>query len=186
MKIENCAIEGLKLIHLHVAEDRRGMFCERFHVEKFAAAGLPHAFAQDNHSRSLPHVLRGVHYQHTPPMGKLVSVIHGRIWDVAVDLRPKSPTFGKHYGVELSHMSYTAFWIPAGFAHGFCVLGEEPAEVLYKLDAPYNAAGEGGIYFDDPDLDIKWPIQNPILSDRDKTLMSWNEYLKNPPQWGAL
>jgi dTDP-4-dehydrorhamnose 3,5-epimerase len=183
MNIQDCSIPGLKLIHLDVFEDRRGMFCERFHEEKFAAAGLPAKFVQDNHSRSLPGVLRGVHFQHTPAMGKLVSVIRGRIWDVVVDVRPGSPTFGKHFGVELNDRAQVLFWVPAGFAHGFCVLGDEPADLVYKLDVHYNAAGEEGIRYNDPDLAIDWPIKKPILSDRDKALMSWKEFVSKPPQW---
>jgi len=168
-----------------VFEDKRGFFCERFHAERFAASGLPSAFVQDNHSRSHPGVLRGVHFQHTPPMGKLVGVVSGRIWDVAVDVRPESPNFGKHHAVELFADKPILFWIPAGFAHGFCVLGDEPADVTYKLDCRYNAQGESGIRYDDKDLNIPWPIKNPILSDRDKTLMSWRDYAARPPKWSA-
>lgn len=185
MDIENCSIAGLRLIRLKVNVDKRGFACERFNGKIFSDAGLPTQFAQDFHSRSLPGVLRGMHYQNVPPQGKIVSVASGRIWDVALDVRPHSPTFGQHFAVELSDDNGLMLWIPAGFAHGFCVLGEKPADVLYKIDLPYAPGGEGGIRFDDSDLGIQWPIQNPIISDRDAKLGSWKNYAKNPPQWRA-
>lgn len=163
--------------------DARGFFVERFHAAKFAAASLHHDFVQDNHSRSAPGILRGLHYQHTPAQGKLVGVTRGRVWDVAVDIRPASPTYGKYHAVELTGENGLLFWIPAGFAHGFCVLGDEPADMLYKVSGLYSAAGEGGIAHDDPDLAIDWPIQNPIISARDQKQKSFSEYKKNPPKW---
>lgn len=183
MEIKNGNIEGLKIIRLGKKDDDRGFLIERFHAARFAAAGLP-AFVQDNHSRSAPRVLRGLHYQYDPPMGKLVGVTRGRIWDVAVDIRPDSPTCGQHQAIELSDDDATLFWIPAGFAHGFCVLGDEPADVVYKLSASYNPHGEGGIRFDDPELHIDWPITDPHLSDRDKKQQSWSDYRRNTPAWG--
>jgi dTDP-4-dehydrorhamnose 3,5-epimerase len=183
MQIEDCHIAGLKRIRPKVLTDRRGVFAERYNAKHFAASGLPAQFVQDNYSRSLPGVLRGLHYQHTPPLGKLVGVVRGHIWDVAVDIRPHSPTFGQHLGMELSGENHIQFWIPAGFAHGFCVLGDEPADVIYKIDGMYNANGENGIQFDDADLNIPWPIKNPILSDRDQNLMSWSGYCAHPVQW---
>jgi len=136
-------------------------------------------FVQDNHSRSFPNVLRGLHYQ--PGQGKLVSVIRGRIWDVAVDIRPDSETLGQHYSVELSDENGRMLWIPSGFAHGFCVLGDQPADVLYKVTSVYNPVGEGGIAYDDPELGIKWPIENPIISARDKAQQSFASYRKANP-----
>ncbi len=183
MKVEPCDIEGLKVIKLNVFGDKRGFFVERFNQAKFKEAGLPYEFVQDNHSRSAPGVLRGLHYQHTPPQGKLVGVASGAVWDVAVDVRPNSPTFGKHFGVELTGENGVLFWMPAGFAHGFCVLGKEPADMLYKVTNLYNPTGEGGIMWDDPELAVKWPITNPTISDRDKGLVSFSEYKKNPPKW---
>lgn len=185
MDIETCHIAGLKRIRLKAFNDARGFFLERYKAEAFAEAGLPAVFAQDNHSRSLPGVLRGLHYQHTPAQGKLVGVIRGRVWDVAVDIRPESPTFGQHFGLELSGDVPELFWIPAGFAHGFCVLGNEPADMLYKVDAPYSAKGENGIRFDDAELNIPWPVKQPIVSDRDKNQMSWRDYCAAPPMWEA-
>jgi len=183
MQIYDCPIAGLKIIQLDVMGDKRGFFVERFHAQRFADAGLPNEFTQDNHSRSAPGILRGLHYQHTPPQGKLVGVIRGAVWDVAVDIRPDSPTYGKHHAVELSGDNGVLFWMPPGFAHGFCVLGDEPADMLYKVTGPYNPDGEGGIRHDDPELGIRWPIIGAQISERDRNLMSWSEYSSNPPQW---
>ena len=126
---------GVRLIELKVWGDERGFFGERFQAAAFEAHGLPTTFAQDNHSRSAPGVLRGLHYQKDPEQGKLVGVIRGRVWDVVVDIRPESPRFGQHVGIELSDMNGRLVWIPPGYAHGFCVLGDEPADILYKVDA---------------------------------------------------
>jgi dTDP-4-dehydrorhamnose 3,5-epimerase len=125
---------------------------------------------QDNHSRSLPNVLRGIHLQHTPNQGKLVGAIRGRVWDVAVDLRKNSPTYKRYVAHELSDANGQLLWIPAGFGHGFCVMGDAPADLLYKVTAAYNPKGESGIRYDDPELAIAWPVTNPILSERDKAL----------------
>jgi dTDP-4-dehydrorhamnose 3,5-epimerase len=160
-------LPGAKVIQLTVHGDERGFFVERFQAERFAEHGLPSKFVQDNHSRSAPGVLRGLHYQTTPSQGKLVGCVRGRIWDVIVDIRAASPTFGKHFGVELSDVNGKLLWVPAGFAHGFCVLGTEPADVLYKVDALYNPATEGGICWNDPELGIAWPIESPLVSTRD-------------------
>lgn len=183
MKLRDCSIEGLKVIELAVHGDARGFFVERYHRQKLADLGLDVDFVQDNHSRSAPNILRGLHYQHTPPQGKLVGVTRGAVWDVAVDIRPQSPTFGQYHAVELTGENGILFWIPAGFAHGFCVLGDEPADMLYKVSGLYNAAGEGGIRYDDAELAIDWPISQPIISARDEGLVSFSEYKKNPPRW---
>jgi dTDP-4-dehydrorhamnose 3,5-epimerase len=185
MEVKDCKLAGLKLVQLKLFGDSRGFFVERFNQEKFAAAGLPTDFVQDNHSRSAPGILRGLHYQHGPSQGKLVGVIRGRILDVAVDIRPDSPTFGQYDAVELSCENATLLFVPEGFAHGFCVLGDEPADVFYKVTGRYNAAGEGGIRYDDPALGINWPVKNPIISERDQNLSSWQDYCANPPKWGA-
>jgi dTDP-4-dehydrorhamnose 3,5-epimerase len=150
---------------------------------RFAEAGLPTDYLQDNHSRSAPNVLRGLHYQANPAQGKLVGVTRGAVWDVAVDIRPDSPTYGQYHGVELTGENGRLFWIPEGFAHGFCVLGDEPVDMLYKVTGLYNKAGEGGILYNDPDLAIDWPLKNPQLSDRDTNLISFAEYKENPPKW---
>lgn len=179
MKVTDLPLQGLKLIELRLHSDERGFFVERFNREKLRGSGLPEEFAQDNHSRSLPGVLRGLHFQARPAQGKLVGVTRGRIWDVAVDLRRDSATFGKHYAVELSDSNGKLLWIPPGFAHGFCVLGDEPADVLYKVDTPYSSESEGGILWSDPDLDIRWPIDQPIVSKRDADLPSFAAYLRS-------
>jgi len=179
VKILDCPIEGLKVIELARHGDARGFFVERFHAERFKEVGLPYEFLQDNHSRSAPGVLRGLHYQFVPPQGKLVGVTRGRVWDVAVDIRKGSPTFGKYYGVELSDENARLFWIPAGFAHGFCVLGDEPADMLYKVTGLYNPKNEGGIAYNDPDIAIDWPVENPTISARDTTQPSLMQYVSS-------
>ena len=181
-------IDGLVLVELKLLGDARGFFVERFHAGRFADAGLPTHFAQDNHSRSAPGVLRGLHYQHAPAQGKLVGCVGGRIWDVAVDVRPGSPTYGKSYGTELSDVNGKLLWIPPGFAHGFCVLGDRPADVLYKVTHPYNPAGEGGLKWDDAELAVGWPLHElpggtPTVSKRDQDGMSFEAYKANPVAW---
>jgi dTDP-4-dehydrorhamnose 3,5-epimerase len=185
MKVRDCPLAGLKVIKLDVHGDSRGFFIERFHLKRFSDAGLPHIFMQDNHSRSAPRTLRGLHCQHAPPQGKLVGVTRGKVWDVAVDVRPHSSTYGKYHAVELTAENGLLFWMPHGFAHGFCVLGDEPADMLYKVTAVYNQAGEGGIRFDDPELGIDWPVKDPILSERDKNQQSFAAYKQSPPEWGV-
>ena len=181
MRIESLEPAGLLLVELDVYTDERGFFIERFHLERFEQHGLPTRFVQDNHSRSQPGVLRGLHFQLDPPMGKLVGVLRGRVWDVAVDVRPESPTFGRHYGVELSDENGRLLWIPPGFAHGMCVIGDEPADLFYKTDAFYNADGEGGIHWADPELAVRWPVKDPRVSARDRRLPSFAEYRAATP-----
>lgn len=176
MKFNRLELEGLCLIELDFFKDDRGFFTERFNEAKFAENGLPLKILQSNHSRSIPGVLRGLHYQMEPSQGKLVGVVHGRVLDVAVDLRRTSPTFGKSFSVELSAENRMMLWIPGGFAHGFCVLGDEPADVLYNVDALYNPKTEGGIYWEDSELAIDWPFKNPILSAKDRKLPSFAEF----------
>lgn len=176
MKVTNTFIESLKVIELNIHRDSRGFFVERYNKKAFQEAGLPCEYFQDNFSYSLPNVIRGLHYQQNPSQAKLVGCVRGRIWDVAVDIRFGSPTFGKHFGIELSGENGKLLYIPAGFAHGFCVLGDEPADVAYKVDNPYSKEGDGGISYSDPDLNIDWPIKNPIVSDKDKSLQSLKDY----------
>ena len=185
MKVIPLELEGLLLVELAIYRDERGFFTERFQAERFRKHGLPTQFVQDNHSRSLPGVLRGLHYQSAPAQGKLVGTVRGRVWDVAVDIRPDSPTYGRSVGVELSDENGRLLWVPVGFAHGFCVLGDEPADVLYKVDAPYNAAGEGGIVWNDPELAIDWPVRTPAVSARDQQLPRFAQYRAGPVAWGT-
>jgi len=170
MKVTRLAIEDVLLIDLDVFQDERGFFVARFQAEQFREYGLPAEFVQDNHSRSMPGVVRALHLQHTPAQGKLVGVIRGRIWDVAVDVRPGSPTFGQHVYAELSDANGRLIWIPAGFLHGFCVVGDEPADVLYKVDVPYNPRGESGVIWNDRELAVPWPVQPTIISTRDQEM----------------
>ena len=180
MKVTDLPLSGLKLVDLDVFKDGRGFFVEVFNQLKFQKAGLQTLFVQDNHTRSTPGVLRGLHFQTQPQQGKLIGAIRGRVWDVSVDIRVNSPTFGKHFTIELNGEDGKLLWIPRGFAHGFCVLGEEPADLIYKVDGLYNPKSEGGISWDDPDLNIPWPLQNPILSPRDETLLPFSDYRRNP------
>jgi dTDP-4-dehydrorhamnose 3,5-epimerase len=165
-------LAGLKIIQLKIHRDDRGFFTERYREEWSTQYGLPH-FVQDNHSLSKPGVIRGLHYQAPPAaQGKLVGVTRGKIWDVVVDLRADSPTLGQWEAFELSAEDGKLLWIPAGFAHGFCVLGNEWSDVFYKVDHPYSAAHDGGIRFDDPTLKIEWPIppSDQIVSAKDRAL----------------
>jgi dTDP-4-dehydrorhamnose 3,5-epimerase len=178
MKVNPVEIEGLKVVELDIWKDNRGFFMERFNLNKFRDANLPTNFVQDNHSRSASKVLRGLHYQPQPAQGKLVGVLRGKIWDVAVDIRRESKTFGRHFSIELSDDNGRLLWVPPGFAHGFCVLGDEPADVLYKVTELYNPKTEAGIRWNDPDFAIQWPISEPIVSERDNKLPSF-EYFRN-------
>ncbi len=180
MKIHDLPLAGLKLIELDVHRDDRGFFTERFNVQKFQEHSLPCNFVQDNFSRSLPGVIRALHFQHDPGQGKLIGVTRGKIWDAVVDIRENSPTYGQYFAVELDGSQPHMLWIPQGFAHGFCVLGSEPADVLYKIDALYNSNGESGIAWNDPELQIPWPEKNPLISKRDQGLPSFAEYKKKP------
>ncbi len=179
MKLIDTPLLGLKIIELDMHRDDRGFFVERFNEKGFAELGLPIEYFQDNFSYSLPSVIRGLHYQQNPSQAKLVGCVRGRIWDMAVDIRSQSPTFGKHFGVELSGENGKLLFIPAGFAHGFCVLGDEPADVAYKVDNCYSKEGDGGIAFDDVQLAIDWPVKNPIVSDKDRNLQSFDQYSKS-------
>ena len=180
MKVTDLENPGLKLVELDKLGDHRGFFVERYNRSKFEEHGLPLDFVQDNHSRSAPGILRGLHYQYDQPQGKLVGVATGRIWDVAVDIREGSPTYGRSYGVELNEEKMNLLWIPAGFAHGFCVVGDGPADVIYKVDSVYNARGEGGLMWNDPAFGISWPVTEPRLSARDEALASFEDYRKKP------
>ena len=170
-------LDGLVLLEPAVYGDERGFFMETWHAEKFAAAGLPAAFAQDNYSRSLRGVLRGLHYQKPRPQGKLVRTVLGEVFDVAVDLRRSSPTFGRWVSVVLSGENRRALWIPPGFAHGFYVTSDV-AEVAYKCTEPFDPASDRTILWNDPDLAIPWPIVAgavPILSRKDAAAGSFAE-----------
>ncbi|AMO42203.1 MULTISPECIES: dTDP-4-dehydrorhamnose 3,5-epimerase [Acinetobacter] len=176
MKVETTKIEGLLILHPSVFGDDRGWFMESFNQQRFAQAledlNLPvPTFVQDNHSLSQKGVLRGLHYQNAPyGQGKLVRVVQGRVWDVAVDIRPDSKTYGEWIGVELSAENKTMFWIPEGFAHGFISL-EDNTQFLYKTTNYYNKESEGAIIWNDPTLAIDWPlaeVDEVLVSDKDQ------------------
>lgn len=175
MKTHPTSIPGLILIEPKVFKDDRGFFQERYRIDRFSELGIHEPLVQDNHSRSAPRVLRGLHFQTNPNQGKLVGVVRGRIYDVAVDLRKGSPTFGQYYAVELSDENGLQLWVPFGFAHGFCVLGDEPADVIYKVTGYYNPKTDNGFLWSDPDVGVKWPIANPILSPKDMVLPRMKE-----------
>lgn len=172
MNVLETPLQDVKLLEPQRFGDDRGWFAEVYNQQTFASAGLPKTFVQDNQSRSQRGVLRGLHYQLGRPQGKLVRVLHGRIWDVAVDLRPGSPDFGKHAAFDLRGSDSTdtiqLLWIPEGFAHGFLVLSES-AEVLYKTTDFYYPQGERCIRWDDPTLNIQWPLEGlePAVSPKD-------------------
>jgi len=172
-------IEGPKLIETEPFKDRRGFFSERFNLQKFKDLGLPYQFVQDAQSRSAPGVIRGLHIQYDPPQGKIVWVAAGKIFDVIVDCRVGSPTFLKSANIILdSESGGQLIWIPEGFAHGFCVLGDQAAEVIYKISSTYNPKTETGLKWSDPELKIDWPTKNPIMSERDQNLLSVAEFRK--------
>jgi len=171
-QIRTTPIDGLLVIEPKVFADERGFFMESFKASDFAAFGITQDFVQDNHSKSRKGVIRGLHFQRAPyAQGKLVRVTRGRAWDVAVDLRKGSLTFGTWYAVELSADNHLLFWIPEGFAHGFLAL-EDDTELLYKCTAEYNQTSDGGIRWDDPDIDVAWPQIGvpPLLSTKDAVL----------------
>jgi dTDP-4-dehydrorhamnose 3,5-epimerase len=166
MQVEELPLAGLKLIRPKIFGDSRGFFIETFNTVRYEAAGISHTFAQDNHSRSVKNTLRGLHYQSHPGQAKLIRVASGRIFDVAVDIRPDSPTFGRWYGAYLDATEHTQLYIPIGFAHGFCVMSDF-SDVLYKASNVYDAKTECGFAWNDPDVGVVWPVTEPILSARD-------------------
>jgi dTDP-4-dehydrorhamnose 3,5-epimerase len=160
-------IPGVIVIEPDVHVDGRGYFLETYHADKYRAAGIDQPFVQDNQSRSVGGTVRGLHLQLRRPQGKLIRVIEGEIYDVAVDVRRGSPTFGRSVGVTLSAENFKQCYVPEGFAHGFCVLSPF-AEVEYKCTDLYDPDGEIGIAWNDPALAIQWPVAEPILSERDR------------------
>lgn len=170
MKVLNTPLDGLLLIEPKVFGDERGFFMETWQRDRYREAGIERDFVQDNHSRSRQGILRGLHYQIRQPQGKLVRVSCGEVFDVAVDLRRASPTFGQWYGAVLSEANQQQMWVPPGFAHGFYVLSES-ADFQYKCTDYYAPQHERTIRWDDPDIGIDWPLvdgQPPLLSDKDR------------------
>ncbi len=168
MQVTDTKIMDVKIIEPDVYGDDRGFFLETFSVARYKdMLGIDNPFVQDNHSRSQQHVLRGLHFQTDHPQGKLVRTVTGEIFDVVVDIRPDSPTFKQWVGVTLSESNKRQLWIPAGLAHGFVVLSEF-ADFEYKCTEYYDPSSEQCIIWNDPEIDIQWPIEHPILSDKDK------------------
>ena len=166
MRVLPTTLAGVVIIEPAVFRDERGFFLETYHLQRYADAGLPLPFVQDNHSRSRKDTLRGLHFQRTRPQGKLVRVIQGEIFDVAADVDPASATYGTWVGVSLSSDNFRQIYVPPGYAHGFCVVSEV-AEVEYKCTEFYDPADEGGVMWNDPVLAITWPTDAPVLSRRD-------------------
>ena len=172
-------IPDVILVEPKVFGDERGFFMETYKASEFRKSGISYDFVQDNHSRSQKGVLRGLHYQLRPmEQGKLVRCVRGRIWDVAVDIRKDSPWFGKWVAVELSEENKLMLWVPPGFAHGFVAL-EDGTEVVYKVTKEYAPELDRGIIWNDPDLAIDWPIEDPILSEKDRKLPRLKEAENN-------
>ena len=179
LKIEKTEIDGVCVVIPEVFEDDRGFFMEVYRADQFKTLGLPHSFVQDNHSRSAQNVLRGLHFQWEPPMGKLMRVTHGTAFLVAVDIRKGSPTLGKWFGAELSAENKLQIYAPAGFARGFCVLSKS-AEIQYKCTGVYNSAAESGILWNDPEIGIDWPVKAPVLSAKDEKAQTLAQWLSRP------
>ena len=174
MKVIETKLPGVLIIEPNVFGDSRGFFKETFQAQRYREAGIEHKFVQDNHSRSQKGVLRGLHFQITKPQGKLVSCSQGAVFDVAVDVDPESATFGQYVGIELTEDNHRQFWVPPGYAHGFCVL-TDTADFQYKCTDYYDSSDEGGLIWNDPDVAIDWPIDQPLLSDKDAKLPTLKE-----------
>lgn len=174
MQITKTELDGILIIEPKVHADARGSFYESYAKRKYIEHGIVDEFIQDNHSISNKGVLRGLHFQENPAQAKLVRVTRGEVFDVAVDIRKESPTFGKWIGVTLSEENHRQLYIPGDFAHGFCVLSDT-AELLYKCSSYYAPSGERAILWNDPDIGIDWPIKNPILSEKDKSAPSFKD-----------
>jgi dTDP-4-dehydrorhamnose 3,5-epimerase len=184
MKVERLAIPDVLLLTPTRHPDQRGFFSETWNQRRYTELGISGPFVQDNHSYSAPRgVMRGLHAQIAPSVqGKLVRVVRGAIWDVAVDIRHGSPYFGRHVGVELSAENWRQLWIPGGFLHGFCTLAPD-TEVIYKVTADYDRVAERGVIWNDPQLAVAWPIEaEPLLSDKDSALPP----LAACPRWFEL
>jgi len=166
MKVTETPLPGVRVIELDSFGDARGFFFELYHARRYLEVGIDQPFVQDNFSRSAKDTLRGLHYQEPHPQGKLVQVFQGAVYDVAVDIRRGSPTFGRWFGIELSAENRRQLWIPPGFAHGFCVISPS-ADFFYKCTEYYAPAGDRVIAWNDPDLGIPWPTQSPLLSKKD-------------------
>jgi dTDP-4-dehydrorhamnose 3,5-epimerase len=178
-RVESEHLGAVKVIVPEAFHDERGFFYEVYRHDQFAALGLPTTFVQLNQSGSVRGVVRGLHFQWEPPMGKLMRVTRGRAFLVAVDIRHNSPTCGHWFGIEASDEDRRQLWAPASFARGFCVLSDF-AEVQYLCTGNYNARAESGIRWDDPEIGIAWPVREPILSDKDRSAQTLAAWLARP------
>ena len=185
MQVSPTKLPGVLIIEPDVHKDPRGFFLEIYHAERYAAQGIHGPFVQDNHSRSIRNAVRGLHLQVARPQAKLVRVVAGEVFDVAVDVRVGSPTFGQWVGTRLSAESFRQFYVPVGFAHGFCVLSDV-AEIEYKCSDLYTPAAEVGVLWNDPDLNIPWPVREPILSDRDRAHPRLAEITDTLPRFSSV
>jgi len=185
MQVVPTRLPGVVVIEPDVHRDGRGFLVETFHAERYRHHGIDGPFVQDNHSRSGGGTLRGLHLQRARPQGKLVRVVAGVIFDVAVDVRRGSPTFGRWVGVTLSAENFRQCYVPAGFAHGFCVVGDG-AEVVYKCTAAYDPENEIGIAWNDPSLAIEWPIREPVLSKRDAANPILSDVMDRLPEYSLI
>lgn len=177
MEVTNVLLDGALVIQPKVFYDDRGYFYETYNAEAYAKIGVNASFMQDNQSLSQKGALRGLHFQAPPfDQGKLVRVIKGAVYDVIVDIRKNSPTYGQHFGIELTEKNFTIFWVPPGFAHGFVTL-EDDTVFSYKCTNVYNKASEGGILWNDPSLNINWNIETPIVSEKDKALPQFENFV---------
>ena len=183
MRFIETELRGVILIEPDVFQDRRGHFLETYHEKKYAEAGIPGPFVQDNFSRSVRGTLRGLHYQLKHPQGKLVMVVEGAVFDVSVDIRNGSPTFGKWVGLELSAENKRQLYSPPGFAHGFCV-ASDVASVVYKCTSFYAPDDERGIIWNDRTLGITWPVQHPLLSPKDEAYKTLADMASELPVFG--
>lgn len=173
-------IDGLVVVEPAVHGDDRGFLVETFRDDAWRDLGVNVEFVQDNHSRSARNTLRGLHFQTSPGQAKLVRCLRGRVWDVAVDLRRDSPTYGRWEGHELDDERHRQLFVPVGFGHGFCVLSET-ADVHYRLSSYYDPATEAGFAWDDPDVGVEWPVTEPLLSERDQSAPRLSEIADNLP-----
>jgi dTDP-4-dehydrorhamnose 3,5-epimerase len=177
--LEETGIKDLRIVSPEVFQDQRGFFLEVFRADQYGENGLPNQFVQMNHSGSVRNTVRGLHFQWDPPMGKLMRVSRGTAFLVAIDIRKGSPTVGKWFGKELSDTDRKLIWAPAGFARGFAVLSDF-AEIEYLTTGIYNPAGESGVLWNDPEIGVKWPVTDPILSNKDKNAQTLSTWLKRP------
>ncbi len=179
MKIIEAPLDDVLIVESKVFADDRGFFMEVYRQDEFSANGMKMEFVQDNHSRSRINTVRGLHFQWEPAMGKLMRVTRGKAFLVAVDIRKGSPNIGKWFGIEVSEEDKRQVWAPAGFARGFCATSEI-VDIQYKCTGTYNQACESGILWNDPAIGIEWPVDQPLLSEKDKVAQSLEEWLASP------